>query len=77
MNKMTVEENKRIENNRTDQKKGLKEFFSLGEVGGYFFRKKDPSRPADINIKMMHGINKISIVVFILGILYIILKRFL
>jgi len=74
---MTVEENREIENNRTDQKKGLKEFFSLGEVGGYFFRKKDPSRPADINIKMMHGINKISIVVFILGILYIILKRFL
>jgi len=74
---MTVEENRRIENNRTGQKKGVKEFFSLGEVGGYFFRKKDPSRPADINIKMMHGINKISIVVFILGILYIILKRFL
>ncbi|HKZ37889.1 MAG TPA: DUF6728 family protein [Chryseolinea sp.] len=72
-----MEENRRIENNRTGQKKGVKEFFSLGEVGGYFFRKKDPSRPADINIKMMHGINKISIVVFILGILYIILKRFL
>jgi hypothetical protein len=60
-----------------EKKKGLKEFFSLGEVGGYFFRKKDPSRPSDINIRMMHGINKISIVVFLLGVLYIIFRRFL
>jgi hypothetical protein len=57
--------------------KGLKEFFRMGEVGGYFFRKKDPSRPTNINIKMMHGINKISIVIFLLGVLFIILKRFL
>lgn len=55
----------------------LKEFFSLGEVGGYFFRKKDPSRPTNINIKMMHGINKISIVVFLLGVLYLVLKHVL
>jgi len=60
-----------------EKKKGVKEFFALGEVGGYFFRKKDPSRPSDINIRMMHGINKISIVVFLLGVLYIIFRRFL
>ena len=58
-------------------KKGWKEFFSLGEVGGYFFRKKDPSRPSNINIRMMHGINKISIAVFLMGVLYLILKRLL
>ena len=58
------------------KKNGLKEFFSLGEVGGYFFRKKDPNRPSDVNLKMMHGINKISIVVFLLGVIFIILKRF-
>ena len=58
-------------------KQGLKEFFALGEVGGYFFRKKDPSRPSDINIKMMHGINKISIIVFLLGVIYIVLRKFL
>ena len=56
---------------------GLKEFFSLGEVGGYFFRKKDGSRPNNINIRMMHGINKISIVVFLLGVIFLILKRLL
>jgi hypothetical protein len=61
------------------EKKGnrFKEFFKLGEVGGYFFRGKDPSRPSNINIKMMHGINKISIVVFLLGVIFLILKRLL
>lgn len=56
---------------------GWKQFFSLGEVGGYFFRKKDPSRPSNINLRMMHGINKISIVVFLMGVLYLVLKRLL
>ena len=65
--------------NQFDQKKklSLKEFFSLGEVGGYFFRKKDPNRPSNINIKMMHGVNKISIIIFLLGVIFIILKRLL
>ena len=56
---------------------GIKECFSLGEVGDYFFRKKDPARPSNINIKMMHGINKISIVIFLLGVIFLIVKRFL
>jgi len=59
-----------------DKKKlSFKDFISLGEVGGYFFRKKDPSRPTNINIKMMHGVNKISIVIFLLGVIYLIAKR--
>ncbi|MEO5977820.1 MAG: DUF6728 family protein [Chryseolinea sp.] len=65
----------------TDKKegsgKGLKEFFTLGEVGRYFFRGKDPSRPTNINIRMMHGINKISIIIFLLGVIFLILKRLL
>lgn len=60
-----------------DKKNTWRDFFSLGEVGGYFFRKKDPSRPSNINLKMMHGINKISIVVFLLGVIFLILKRLL
>jgi hypothetical protein len=55
----------------------FKDFFSLGEVGGYFFRKKDPNRPSNINIKMMHGVNKISIAIFLIGVLYLVLKRLL
>jgi hypothetical protein len=74
---MENENNQIDDQNKPAPKKGLKEFFALGEVGGYFFRKKDPNRPADINIRMMHGINKISIIVFLLGIIYIILRKFL
>ncbi|MBS0425388.1 MAG: hypothetical protein JSR71_13460 [Proteobacteria bacterium] len=67
-----------MENQEEGKKKlSLKEFFSLGEVGGYFFRGKDPSRPTNINIKMMHGVNKISIVIFLAGIIYLLLKRYL
>ncbi len=53
-----------------------KKYFSLGEVGGYFFRKKDPNRPINVNIRVMHGINKISIIVFLLAVIYLIAKRF-
>ena len=63
--------------NGKPKRNGWKEFFTLGEVGGYFFRKKDPSRPSNINIKMMHGVNRISIIIFLLGVIFLILKRFL
>ncbi|MGB4774557.1 MAG: DUF6728 family protein [Daejeonella sp.] len=36
----------------------------------YFFRKKDPSRPKNFNLKVMHYINAIAISMFLLGILY-------
>jgi hypothetical protein len=58
------------------KKMSWKDYFSLGEVGGYFFRKKDPNRPDNVNIKIMHGINKISIIVFLLAIIYLVAKRF-
>ena len=54
-----------------------RDYFALGEVWGYFFRKKDPSRPSNFNIRMMHGINKISILMFLAGVLFMILKRVL
>ena len=72
-----------IQNKKVDvmeerrKKNSIKEFFKMGEVGGYFFRGKDPSRPSNFNLKMMHGINKISIIVFLLGVIYLILKHFL
>ena len=61
----------------TEEKKRntLKDYFQLGEMWGYFFRKKDPSRPSNFNIRMMHGINKISIIVFLLGIIFLIIKK--
>ncbi len=60
-----------------EKKFTLKGFLSLGEVGEYFFRKKDPSRPTNVNIRVMHGINKISIGVFLLAVIYLLAKRFL
>ncbi len=66
-----------MEQDEEKKKMSLKEFFKMGEVGEYFFRKKDPSRPNNINIRMMHGVNKLSIAIFLLAIIYMIVKRFL
>lgn len=63
--------------NMSDQnKKGtVKDFFSVGEVFGYFFRKKTKDQKPDLNLRMMHGINKIAIVVFLLGMIFFISKK--
>jgi hypothetical protein len=59
--------------NQQERKKGSwKEFFQLGEVGNYFFRGKDPNRPSNINIKMMHGVNKLSMLIFLVCVLVIV-----
>lgn len=60
-----------------NKKNSFLDYFRVNEVFGYFFRSKDSSRPSNINIKMMHGVNKISIIVFLLAIIYLIIKRFL
>ncbi len=57
------------------KKYSMKDYFQLGDVFGYFFRKKDPARPSNFNIRMMHGINKISILMFLAGVIFMILKR--
>jgi hypothetical protein len=59
-----------------EKKNWFKDFFQLGEVGGYFFRKKDPNRPKNVNIKAMHIINRIAILMFLVCLL-IILKRYI
>lgn len=75
---MPIEEGKtkdELNQERQERINTASHYLGLGEVFGYFFRKKDPNRPTNFNIKMMHGINKISIIVFLLGILFIVLKR--
>jgi hypothetical protein len=62
--------------NQPEKKMSVRDFFSMGEVGAYFFRKKDPNRPNNINIRMMHGINKISILVFLGALTLWLIKRF-
>jgi hypothetical protein len=44
------------------------------EVIGYYFRKPDPSRPNNFNIRAMHTINKISILMFIIGVVMVVIK---
>lgn len=36
----------------------------------YFFRKKDPNRPVNFNLKVMHWINRIAIIVFLCGVIW-------
>lgn len=60
--------------NKQEEKMKLKEFFGFGEVLGYFFRKKDPDRPSSFNLKVMHGINKISIIMFLIALTVIIVR---
>ncbi|MCU0339532.1 MAG: hypothetical protein MUE30_06590 [Spirosomaceae bacterium] len=59
--------------------KKLLNFLNLGEVFGYFvrvFQKPDPSRPNSSYLRMMHGINRISILMFLFC-LGVMLYRFL
>jgi len=52
----------------------LKKYFDLGPVFGYFFRKKDASRVSNINLKMMHGVNKLSMLIFLVCVLVMIYR---
>jgi len=52
----------------------LKDYFGFQEVWGYYFRKKDPNRYTNTNLKMMHGVNKLSMLMFLIA-LVIILYR--
>ena len=64
------------QDSKQKKKLSVRELFSLGEVGNYFFRRRDPSRPVNANIRIMHGINRLAIIIFLLGIIYLVAKRF-
>jgi len=72
-----IMENENQNQSGNSNKHSVKDYFKLGELAGYFFRKKDPSRPSNFNIKVMHGINKFSIIVFLAAVIYLILKKLL
>lgn len=46
----------------------------LGDVLGYFFRKPGAGRPNSFNLRAMHTINKISMVMFLIGLIFLIVK---
>jgi hypothetical protein len=50
------------------QKNTLRDYFDFGAVGSYFFRvfrKGDPNHRPNFNLRVMHGINRISILMFL------------
>ncbi len=55
-------------------KTGTDSYFDFGEVLRYFFRKKDPDNKPNFNLRVMHGINKLSILMFLAGLLYLLFK---
>lgn len=40
----------------------------------FYIRKRDPNEPRNINIKMMHGMNRISIFMFFIAIIVMIIR---
>ncbi len=59
------------------QKEEKTNYFDFSEVLGYFFRKKDPNRPKNFNIRAMHAINKISMLIFACAVIFIIVRAIL
>ena len=41
-----------------------KDLFNFGPVLGYYFRRNDPSRKNNFNLRTMHFINKLSLAMF-------------
>lgn len=58
---------------------GIMQYLAVGEMFTYLvrvFRKPRPGEPApNFNLRMMHGINKISIIMFLIGVIFMIVKR--
>lgn len=57
-----------------ERKEDKTNYFDFTEVLTYFFRKKDPSRPKSFNLKAMHTINKISILMFLMAVVIMIVR---
>lgn len=64
-----------MEDKRKNSTERTSNYFQFGEVLTYFFRKKDPNRKSNFNIKMMHGINKISILVFLMAVIVLLIRH--
>ena len=39
-----------------------------------YIKKRDPGDPVNTNIKLMHGMNRISIILFLIAIIILIIK---
>lgn len=60
------------------EKNTLADYLSLGPMLGYFlrvFKKDGGSGHINFNLRMMHGINRISILMFLFCLIVIIVRR--
>ncbi|WP_266365996.1 DUF6728 family protein [Tellurirhabdus rosea] len=56
------------------------QYFKIGDVFRYFirvFQKPDPNAPTNINLRTMHIINRISILMFLFCILVMLYRAFI
>lgn len=61
------------------EKASWKTYFELGEMWGYFtrvFKKPDPDKPNSFNLRVMHGINKVSILMFLMALIVMLFRVF-
>jgi hypothetical protein len=56
------------------ERASLKEYFQLSELAGYFFRKKSDEK-VSFSLRSMHFVNKLSMSIFLVGIVYLIIKN--
>ena len=50
----------------------------LRQFGEYLFiKKRDPNQPRTQWMKYMHGMNRISLIVFLIGLIVILVRKFL
>ena len=64
----------------SDKKKersSVKEYLQFNELFTYFFRKKGSDEKQDFGLKSMHFVNKFSMIVFLLAIIYLVIKHIL
>ena len=54
-----------------------KDLFGFRDIFGYYFRWKDPDKKPDFNLHVMHIINRISIIIFIIALIIIVIRRIL
>ncbi len=62
-------------NSQENEKKTEHGYFDFSEVLKYYFRKKDPNNKPNFNLRMMHGINKISILLFLMALIVWTIRR--
>jgi len=53
----------------------MKGLFNFSEVATYFFRKKDPNRKSNFNLRSMHLINKLSMLLFLIALVVLAVRH--